>query len=183
MSRPRREKPTPNRCVLVADRARARFFTIDSSEDVSGPTLVEHADLVNPEGKLTRDKAFSDTRGGRRNRSSVPGGGYAMDSRVERHETEFDRRFARDLAARTRAVVRELCVGRLVVAAAPRFLGRLRPELAATLPEGVALLEIPADLTWHTPARIRAALVKHEALKPPALTEGPPRPKSQRPRA
>jgi starch phosphorylase len=105
----------------------------------------------------------------------------AMDKQVERHEAEFDRRFAREVAARTRGIVRELRVGRLVVAAAPRFLGVLRRELASTLPDGIALAEIVADLTWHTPSRIREALVRHELVRLNGLPEAAHRPKSQHP--
>ena len=183
MAKARTSKPRPNRVVLVADRARARFFTIESDEDVSGPILVERADLVNPESELKREEAFSDTRSGRRNKAGVTGGGYSMDKKMERHEAEFDRRFAKELAARTRELVEQLAAGRLVIAAAPRFLGRLRPELATKLPEGVALLEFATDLTWQTPARIRAALVRNEVLHLDAFPSVARRPKSQHPRA
>jgi len=170
-----------NRCVLVADRARARLFTIDESRDESGPPLTERMDLVNPEGELTRKDKFSDTRSGRRSRSSVPGGGYAIDKRVERHEDEFDRRFARDVATGAAKFVRSQGAGQLVVAAAPRFLGHLRSQLERKMPEGVAVLEFPTDLTWHTPSRIRSKLAQQKLLRDKELPAAAYRPRSRHP--
>lgn len=174
-------EPRPNRCVLVADRARARFFTIDENKDDSGPPLTEREDLVNPEGALTRKENFSDTRGGRRSRSSVGGGGYALDKRIERHEDEFDRRFAREVATGAAAFVRSQHAGQLVVAAASRFLGHLRSQLQRTMPPGVAVVEFPTELTWHTLARIRDKLVQQGLLREKELPEAAYRPRSRHP--
>lgn len=180
-TRAKAEKLRPNRCVLVADRARARFFTIDESRDDSGPPLTEHDDLVNPEGELTRKELFSDTRSGRRGRSSVAGGGYAMDKRVERHEDEFDRRFAREVATGAAEFVRSQSAGQLVVAASPRFLGHLRSQFERTMPEGVTVLELPTELTWHTTSRIRSKLSQQGLLQQKELPESAYRPRSRHP--
>jgi protein required for attachment to host cells len=143
--------------------------------------LIEREDLVNPEGELTLNEKFSDTRGGRRGRSSVGGGGYSLDKRVERHEDEFDRRFAREVASGAARFVRSQSAGQLVVAAAPRFLGHLRAQFQRTLPGGVAVFEIPTDLTWHTSSRIARKLIQQGLLERKELPQAAYRPRAQHP--
>jgi hypothetical protein len=50
--------------VVVADESRARFFTVEPvelPELESGPKLIEHEDLLNPEGRVSTGRLFADT--------------------------------------------------------------------------------------------------------------------------
>lgn len=165
------EPARPNRCVLVADEARARLFAIDEGPEQNGSPLHELADLVNPEASLERRDLFSDTRSGRMSRSG--GGAHSADRRIERHEVEYARRFAKSVAREVGESLRERRAGQLVVIAPPKFLGHLRPHMKEELPARTATVEVGSDLTWHTLERIGKSLRKAGLLRPlaaPAVT-------------
>ena len=156
-------------CVVIADRARARLFSVEETRDVPSerhyPHLREHRDLVNPEGELTDRELFRDRRSGRRSRSSVGGGGYGTDDRRDKERDESARRFAKELATAATELVRAQKSKALVLVASPKFLGAARSEVRKAIPKNVELTELAADLSWHAPARLEKALARHGVLE------------------
>ena len=63
----------PSIGIIVADGARARFITFQPPDELTpgrGTNLIEHSDLINPEGDLPARELFSD-RAGRTHGSPV----------------------------------------------------------------------------------------------------------------
>lgn len=110
-------------CIVIADRARARLFSVEEKRDTpfeeGHRRLREHRDLVNPEGALTDQQLFRDRRAGRRSRSSVGGGGYGLDDGKGRQRQESARRFARELVDATSELLRSRKSKRLLLVASP----------------------------------------------------------------
>jgi protein required for attachment to host cells len=114
--------------VVVADSARARFFSRLGSEG----QLQELADLTNPESRtlprdLTSDKA------GRSFSSAGAGSGtvrhaYEQETDPHQHQAEL---FAREVAERIDEARAQAQFEQLIIVAPPRFLGELRKRLSA----------------------------------------------------
>lgn len=152
-------------CVLVADRARARFFVLGApSEHRPGDAarLLELETLVDPEGELTGNQLFSDSHSGTNHAGS--GASYEYDDHREGHRREIERRFAKRVALAAADFARNEHAQRLVLAAEPQMLGMLRPLLPTASMRGVTLVELARDLSWHSPERIQSALSQHGAL-------------------
>jgi protein required for attachment to host cells len=152
-------------CILVADRARARFFVLEAPPEhrPGDPArLRELESLVDPEGELTGKELFTDSHSGTNHAGS--GASYEYDDHRERHRREIERRFAKRVALATAEFARNHGAQKLVLAAEPQMLGMLRPVLPSALPNGVTLVELARDLSWHTPERIQSALAQHGAL-------------------
>lgn len=149
-------------CVVVADAARARLFTLEpaGSPDVEGgPNLVERNDLVNPEQRLRDAQRWSDIKTGR---NRVPGGGQAhgYDDHRDRHIDEWKRRFARSVAHEAAALVQRTKVRSLIVVAQKRMLGFLRTELAAALKNDCSVHALAKDLSKLAPQDLHQHLAK-----------------------
>ncbi|MCC6208499.1 MAG: host attachment protein [Gammaproteobacteria bacterium] len=146
-------------CVIVADRARARFFCLDPAavpELESGPNLVEIRDLINPEASLPGRETWSETRSGCN--MARGGSAHGYDDHRDSHEEEFNRRFARRIAAGAHELLRQYRPRRLVLAASSHMLGLLRGAL--TLPAGsnIEVREAGKDLTHMPPLEIQRHL-------------------------
>lgn len=146
-------------CVIVADRSRARFFSLDpvaAPGSDAGPRLVEVIDLVNPEASLSGRETWTETRSGRNMARGGPAHGY--DDHRESHAEEFDRRFAKRIAEGAHDLLQQYRPRRLVLAASSHMLGLLRGAL--TLPAGsnVELREACKDLAHMAPLEIRRHL-------------------------
>jgi protein required for attachment to host cells len=142
-------------CVVVANASRARFFSLEPvavPEVMNRLRLVEHSDLVNPEATLPGRETWSDTRSGS---NTAPGGGpsHRYDDHRERHMQEVGRRFARQVAGAALDMTRSRDAHCLVIVAARRMLGYLRPELETPAPH-VEIREAPKDLTMLAPQDI-----------------------------
>lgn len=152
-------------CILVADRARARFFVLEGPLEHrpgDAPRLLELETLVDPEGELTGQETFADSRSGTNHAGS--GASYEYDEHREGHRREVERRFAKRVAAAASVFARDHDAQKLVLAAEPRMLGVLRHVLATSLPRDMTLVELARDLSWHTPEHIRSTLVQDGAL-------------------
>ena len=176
----------PTQCLLVADSARARLFSVQDTLDESlssGAMLRERQDLVNPPAKLQEQELpAKDRRGGRRNNhGSMRGGGYAVEDLEQSSHTENTRRFVRELVAAAASLVKSLRADQLVVVASPRLLGLLRPEIRKSV--DVDLVECAEDLTRQGPARIQKTLAARKLVPPRSLSEAFYRPRAQHPRA
>ncbi|WP_297527343.1 host attachment protein [Thiohalobacter sp.] len=154
-------------CVIVADNGRARFFRladVEFPELESGPNLEEINDLVNPEREAAGDEIWSDIKSGRnRGNGGAPAHGY--DDHRDQHEDEFDRRFARTIAAEAERLANG-STRELVVVAQKRALGLLRNELAALGKRGVRIRELAKDLSKLSPIELQDHLARLNLIPP-----------------
>lgn len=154
-------------CILVADRARARFFVLQAPPEHrpgDAQRLSEQETLVDPEGELTGQETFTDSHSGTNHAGS--GASYEYDEHREGHRREVERRFAKRVAAAADVFTRDHDAQKLVLVAEPRMLGVLRHALPTTLPREVTLVELARDLSWHTPQHIQTVLVQDGVLSP-----------------
>lgn len=159
--------------VVVADTVRARFFTLESARDPeneSGPKLLEHVSLLNPEKEQARSKRGEKSTAGK-NRSPS-GGMYAFDDHRDRHDQDALRRFAQKVVSKAvRQIQRQDARRCLVVAAEKKVLGAIRQELAAIKTNGMEIRECDRDMAGETAARIHQLLAKRQlvpAMQKPA---------------
>ena len=137
--------------VVVADSSRARIF---KAETALGP-LQELATLAHPEGRLHAHELTSDLPG-RAFDSSGQGGRHAMEQNLDPKENEA-LKFARQIAGYLENGQNENQFARLVLVAAPKFLGHLRQSLSDRV---VALVsqEIDKNLVQQSAEDIRRHL-------------------------
>jgi protein required for attachment to host cells len=135
--------------VVVADRVRGRIF---SASTPKGP-LTELEDLVHPEARA-HERDLTTDRPGR-----GPGSHRAMGTDYKRSEHEASG-FAREIAARLETGRNNADFAKLVLVAAPDFLGLLRKSLNPHVEKLVAR-EITKNLTHLPPEDIRAHLPEY----------------------
>lgn len=140
----------PSTWILCANGARATIYSTDSP---AGP-LVEVASLQHPESRLKEMELTTDRPG--RTFDSVGAGRHAKSSEVGPRQTE-EIRFAHELVARLEQGRAGHAFDRLVVVAAPAFLGHLRDGMSAPLASAVSL-EIDKDYTALRPDELRSRL-------------------------
>lgn len=154
-------------CVVVAEGARARFFTlepVDVPEFESGPNLKEWNTLMNPEHKAHQRDVYTDVRSGR-NRGSV-GEAHAYDDHREQHDAEMEHRFARTIAESLQEFTAEHGTSRVVLCAEKQMLGYLRSALNGHARKDLAITEVPKDLTRMAPRALHDKLAKAGVLPP-----------------
>jgi protein required for attachment to host cells len=129
-----------NTRVLVADGSRARLLTLEKDR-----SLTELEAFVCPEERLKEQDLTSD-RGGR-SFDSKGGGRHGMEPGTSQHEqVAID--FAKQLAERLDGLRNAGEMDKLVLIAAPAFLGHLRSNISSATQNLVAL-SIDKDLTQH----------------------------------
>lgn len=134
-----------NTIVVVANGARARFFSLQPAETPayeSSPRMVEHESLVNPEQEAAGKDLWSDNKSGR-NRSSGGGGAHGYDDHRSQHRVEYERRFVQSVAGEATSLARNQGASCVVVTADNRMLGMLRCELHRN--NGFDLKEVAKD--------------------------------------
>lgn len=147
-------------CVVVADGARARLFSLeDAAAGAGGPNLVEIADLANPD--VAANVLKGDQKSGH-NVASASSGSHGFEDHRDRHRDESERRFAKQVMAEAAAVVGRKKAGCLVVAAEAQMLGHLRE--AFNLPAAVQVSEVAKDLTSLAPQELHGHLAADNAL-------------------
>jgi protein required for attachment to host cells len=120
--------------IIAADASRAKVLQVTDREQ-----LVEVEDFVNPEGRLQNREIDSDARG------RFPGGNtWQPGVEAVEHRSELFAKRVADYLEKARA---ERRYDRLVLAAAPKYLGQLRKELHKEVEKLVAE-ELPKDLSW-----------------------------------
>lgn len=153
-------------CVVVADRARARLFvTVPGAErSVTDATeeLLELEALTDPDGELTGEQLFSNTRSG--TNRSPHGAQFEYDDHRAAHREQQERRFAKRVASAIRQRLTEEGARKLVLAVEPHMLGLLRHSLATESLDGAERVELAKDFSRHTPRHIHEALVRCGAL-------------------
>lgn len=139
--------------VLVADSSRARIFTTSNS----AAPLQEQETLAHPEGRLHEQSLTSDLPGKDSNRTGS--GHHAMDAETEPKRQEaidFAKRIAKHLdQARSKKEI-----SRLIIVAAPSFLGILRDQLSKPTAKLIAW-ELDKNLVQQNPDDIRAHMPQY----------------------
>ena len=141
-----------NALVVVADAARAQFFTLDSESR----QLVEHNTLVNGAGRLRDQDLTTDGRG--RSFDSGGAGRHAMEPSSSAKESAVQT-FAEDVAKQLPDQLSGSGARHLILVAAPKFLGLLRKVLPSDAKSAV-YFEIDADFTTHAANEITEAINK-----------------------
>jgi len=131
--------------ILVADSSRARLFNLEKNR-----TLEEAETIVCPEDRLPEQALTSDRPG--RSFDSRGGGRHNMEAGTSQRE-QGAIRFASELAQRLEALRSEGALEKLVLIAAPAFLGHLRSKLSEPVQSLVAL-SVDKDLTQQKPEQI-----------------------------
>jgi hypothetical protein len=159
--------------VVVADGVRARFFSLEHAKDPdneSGPKLVEHEGLVNPEKEISPNQRTGNNTSGRTRAPS--GGSYAFDDHRTKHELEALRRFAEKVIVKAIKETQKQDARRcLVLAAESKVLGVLRAEIESINTNGLEIRECDCDMAGEPPLRIQQLLAKRNlvpAIKKPA---------------
>lgn len=136
--------------ILAANSGNATLFTADS------PTapLTELATFDNPAARAKQKDLTSDRPG--RSFDSHGEGRHAMEVAVEPKKQE-QIRFAKLIAVRLEQGRVDNAFGRLVLVAAPMFLGLLRANFGAPL-SALVSLEMDKDYTALRPEELRARL-------------------------
>lgn len=133
--------------IVVADSSRARIFTVDSARS----PLNEIETMAHPEGRVHEQNLVSDLPG----KGSGKGGGgdHAYQEKIEpkREEMiEFAKRIA-DYLDETRKANK---LNKLVIIAAPAFLGELRNHLSSETSEKI-VFELDKNIAHHSEEDIR----------------------------
>jgi protein required for attachment to host cells len=136
--------------VVVAGSSAARIFA--APKPTGG--LEEVESLVLPEGRMHPRQLASDLPG--RAFDSVGGGRHALENEVDPREHAVNA-FAHQLAERMAAARSQREVERLILVAAPEFLGKLRDSLDAPTRKLVES-EFPLNLVKRSAAEIRRHL-------------------------
>ena len=131
--------------VLVADSSRARLFLLDA-----GRKLTETETFVCPEERLREQSLTSDRSG--RTFDSRGSGRHGMEPPTSQRDQSAIG-FAAELAGRLETLRAEGEMDKLILIAAPRFLGHLRSALTGPVQELVALT-VDKDVTQQAPDRI-----------------------------
>jgi protein required for attachment to host cells len=138
-----------NHWVLVADKSKARFFSVaDPRGALLEESVLEHPQARNREQTLTSDRPG-------RSFDSKGEGRHAMESPVEPDKQETIR-FARQVADRIVAEHNKGRCDRLLLVAGPPLLGLLRENLKAS--SGLEISEIEKNLGQFDSVEIRKHL-------------------------
>lgn len=154
-------------CVVVTSGARARFFTLESSqfpELESGPNLVELTALSNPQHDAAGTQLWSEPKTGR-NRGGIGGAAHGYDDHRTQHEEEYDRRFAHDVAEECHRLSQAHGASEVVLVSQKRMLGHLRAAMESRR-NGLQTTEIAKDLSKLSARELHEHLAR-ESLLPP----------------
>jgi protein required for attachment to host cells len=135
--------------IVVADGARARFFT--ASEDGSKLVPAGSSDMVAPSSRRPARDLKSD-KPGRSYSSSRSGVRHALEPPHDYHKLE-KHRFSAALAKALDEATESKAFDRLVLVAPHRSLGELRGLLSARVKRRISQ-EIPKELTNQTAAQL-----------------------------
>jgi len=139
--------------IVVADEAKARILSTDKSPD----PLVEVKSLASSEASMLEQDLVSDKPGRSSDSSGV--GRHSVGEKSE-HKEQYAIRFAKEVSDDLDKNLRSGAFKKLIVIAAPRFLGLLRKELSQAV-SGVVSLEVDKDLTMMEPKDIREHLPQY----------------------
>ncbi len=138
--------------IVVADSTRARIFTVDSTQS----PLNEIETMAHPEGRVHEQNLVSDLPG----KSAGKGGGgdHAYQEKIEPKREEMIE-FAKRIADYLDVTRKAANLNKLVIIAAPAFLGELRNHLSSETSEKI-VFELDKNLAHHSEEDIRSHLSK-----------------------
>lgn len=154
--------------LVVADRGRARFISLEWPEDPDvdgGPKLSELAELANPEAQQKDSEVFSNKPG----RNNTVGGhwGSGYDDHRDRHREMNYERFAKQVVETIEGHLRERKPPRMVLAAESQMLGLLRRALNPAKLRDLELTELSEDFSGQSLAQIHKVLAQRQILPAP----------------
>lgn len=138
--------------IVVADSARARIFTADSAHS----PLNEIETMAHPEGRMHEQNMVSDMPG----KESGKGGGgdHAYQEKIEPKKQEMIE-FAKRIADYLDDARKANKLNKLLLVAAPAFLGELRTHLSNETSEKI-VFELDKNIANHSVEDIRNHLPK-----------------------
>jgi len=139
--------------VVVADEAKARVLSTNKSTE----PLVTVDELISSEATMAEQDLVSDKPG--RSFDSNGQGRHAMGNKTNPKE-QVTIRFAKELADYLETNRQRKAYIKLLIVAAPHFLGLLRKELSKGVSELVSL-EVDKNLTAQAPEKIREHLPQY----------------------
>ncbi len=155
--------------VVVADGAKARFFTLEVKERAGGepgPYLLEEESLVNPDQMQPGQQLWAGPESQAGHYQEGKGQAHSYDDRRRDHEMEFERRFAHSIAEQVLSRTQTHPCQRLLLIAEPRLLGLLREVLIPALPKTLKLRELDKNLCHLKPQELHAYLAERDLLAP-----------------
>jgi protein required for attachment to host cells len=153
-------------CVVVADGARARFFSLVPARHPSvesGPKLVEQDALVNEDFRLGRAADGVPVKD-RSRRASSSSHARAEDTAEMRRRQDIERKFAGKIVAEAGKRAQAMKAKVVVFAADKKMLGLLRKEETAL--HGLEVREIGMDLTRFEPGPLHKKLADNKLIPP-----------------
>jgi len=138
--------------IVVADSARARIFTADSAHS----PLNEIETMAHPEGRMHEQNMVSDMPGKESGKGG--GGGHAYQEKIEPKEQEMIA-FAKRIADYLDDARKANKLNKLILVAAPAFLGELRTHLSNETSEKI-VFELDKNIAHHSVEDIRNHLPK-----------------------
>ena len=133
--------------IMVADSARARIFTVDSARS----PLNEIETMAHPEGRIHEQNLVSDLPG--KDSGKGGSGDHAFQEKIEPKREEMIE-FAKRIADYLDDARKANNLNKLVIIAAPAFLGELRNHLSTETTEKI-VLDLDKNLTQHCEEDIR----------------------------
>lgn len=152
-------------CVVVANGARARFFTLEHSkypELESGPNLVEYNHIENPEMDARNGDKWRENKSGR-NRGANSGSAHGYDDHRSQHEDEYERRFANNIADEARRFSQVHNTSDVILVSQKRMLGFLRSAIEPKF-SGLQTQELAKDLSKLNPIELQEHLAKEDLI-------------------
>jgi len=150
-------------CVAIVDAAHARYFRY-IRDDEGQSSLEEVEDKVSPgrqaHGMFAERPSRANSAGPGMPRAST------LDDHRADHIAELDTRFAKQIVEDLERIVRDENFAHLIVVASPKMLGRVRVELVALRRSGIAIDEIPQDLTRLTSPQVHDHLAALHLIDP-----------------
>jgi hypothetical protein len=145
--------------IVVVNRARARFFTLEPVEFPeleSGPRLINRAELENKEIREVREM-YTDSKTGR---GAAPQGGsvHGYDDKRDQHLDELRRRFAMKVLERIHKLARTERVRTVILAASARMRRFLYPDLDTLTRRGYRVHKLSKNIINFSPQKIHEYL-------------------------
>jgi hypothetical protein len=147
--------------IVVVNRARARFFTLEPVEFPeleSGPRLINRAELENKEIREVREM-YTDSKTGR---GAAPQGGsvHGYDDKRDQHLDELRRRFAMKVLERIHKLARTERVRTVILAASARMRRFLYPDLDTLTRRGYRVHKLSKNIINFSPKKIHEYLAE-----------------------
>lgn len=147
--------------IVVVNRARARFFTIEPvefPEMESGPRLMTRTELENPEIKDDQEM-YTDSKTGR---GAAPQGGgvHGYDDKRDQHLDELRRRFAVSVLEHIQKLSKAEQTRTVILAASARMRRFLHPGMDTLTRQGCRVHKLSKNMINFSPQKIHEYLAE-----------------------